>query len=1316
MCNKDKTPLWRRLLSGAAVCMGFTLTTLSASYGSVCILGDEGCDGDPAYTSFAEDLCIPDGKTVFECDSPAVKEKEEAGQTCTKIDGCENSCTCKEPDCQAMGYTLPGFDFEEADEYTSNGIVNASKAIEYSDWPSNYQLDAHNDAESYACFVCTIGGKHRKQDGIYYWKCESNQICADSENEATRIVGSRKATLERLKSECSARTKDSSERYEFIEGTSRNNNYVCGRCVQNAENCPNGEPNTNNPSGCALRCGDDNPRNRSTYTGESVRLATGEVVQCCYFREMDTTCTCDETLIAQYDPAKPNNAGCTGHAWNNDRAEADPGAAHCTCINKPCEEGSAVVTDASGLTENAQGYWVFKKDNKCYAKKFVNWKGMEDGKDEACYKDIDMEADMSKPAGERFVEPCQEGEEFNTDTCECVPLECPEGWSIYAQTTTPIYQPYASNAGANDAKGMIVGYTYKENTSRYLFGADSVNKTLDLPKAAEEAVALGCSTKFDGKGWKIVYADENGKTHRAALKNGDTLVKIDGKYQIYQCGYCAPKTCKDGDAENLDQEYNKDESQNLTPESHCFGGSKLLKTYVDKYEGDEQCVTCPWCWDVDSVRNSCYDKIKNENLVTCWSENGDRFGKDVEPLCDCAGTFYYRNCYMLKPDQSCSFFNYWPDKSAQQCTLATVTVDQVKSGKLRQALKYNEDARGNITTEKLNIPYANPYIISQCQHPGKGGSDKDYVVAYISECTAQSNCQGHGPAWNPDYDNGDGTKGHAMKICNSSSKSYGIGTGVSCGGEDWFDECGEDICEAIDPAKQDDLNNCPDDYDCEAMSVTGAHSEGSLHQGQLYNSHYFLTEVACRYNNLKSEKWFYEDCEAEGNPGYNRYRYDEVAGMICGNPIPCGDSYASIDYFDKDSCTELDTEEYEESPGSGCYCNGTTQTDAQGTEYCDGEWICTKCDSDQFCDEEEVEGYCPGQCLGDKCKAGDEYCDGETNEEGFCLGTCKAFSCANHTRAYQSGSSTYCNDSLVTLSDADLEHGYTDDSSALRGQYIARLSCAPTAEEIEAGAAAEYKYVTANCSLSENDGNDCSGGQNPVYGMVDCSGTLRYDSEGNYDPNGSEVYTVTAPDNVEAKRCGGDDYYKPEDCVKVEHVEEVETCPSIDNGMDSTDETVPGGYEDTGYTCTLSGVEHHYYVPCNADSYTIDGVKTGAGSVKGYADCGEDDGTWISSIDDSKTCGGHFFARIQGTDGTCARRCNYDWNRETCEAITVSSFKGVFQPSNDEGCDNIYGSCQIDGVTLSSHALFTSVFDDGWCKKSKDPNWANHNCGDMLTD
>ena len=1329
MCNIEKTSEWRRFWAGVAVCTGFVCAAFSPSYGSVCLLGDEGCEGDASYSTL-DISCEVDNETVFECSSAEVSNRRALGQTCSEIYQCPGHCSCTQPDCNGMGYTLAGFDFEYYDEYSSN-FENARNK---DDWPSDRQKNGYNDVDNYHCHVCTIGTGankvHAQQNGIYYWRCDT-PLCSNENgfngyetvslkegfsmavDKLYAVAVSGRDTVSALQDQCAEKNTDyengTKDRYQFISFSASNSNYVCGKCVKNSETGCSGEaePNTNTPSGCKLRCGEEfkdpvtgEDRNRSEYNGQEILLSTGEYAKCCIFREPDSTCHCDETLVAEYDPAKPTNAGCTGHVWEN-----------CNCNQKPCEEGSDVITDASGLTENAQGYWVFKKEGKCFAKKFVNWRGDVMGEDKACYTDIDMEADMAN--GGSFVKPCDDGEEFNTDTCECVPLECPEGWSIYAQTATPIYQPYASNAGANDAKGMIIGYTYKENTSRFLFGADSVNKTLDLAKAAEEAVAQGCSNKFQGKGWKIVYADENGKSHRAALKNGEELVKKDGKYQIYQCGYCAPKTCKDGDTEDLNQEYNKDETQNLTPESHCFGDRKLLKTSVDKYAGDERCVTCPFCWDVDSVRNDCYEQIKKDNLVTCWSEKGDRWGDSIRPICECAGTYYYENCYMLKPDSACSFFNRW-DKSVHECTLATVTEEEVTTGILQEALEYTQDTNGKITKKPITISYKNPYIISQCQHKKINSADNDYVVAYISECTAAKNCNGHGPAYNPDFVNADRSKGKAMVTCDRDKKEYGVSyegrTSVDCGGKKWFDECAvADACKAPTPEAQAALDACLADSSCAItpeFDVARYPDRGPGYLWDTDNGHpRLMTQKACEYDgNVGWERWYLEYCDLGGHDISEMEEIDDsfMSSHICADTTEyiCGNQGKTMTFvFNKTSNGEINCTDISEGYDY-CYghCDGETEKAADGIIYCKG--ICTTltCSYNEHCDEDLVDGkYCPGKCL--KQCSNNEYCDGKTKEldgKTYCDGTCKPYKCANITS---------CDQSYLGYSGCRANGGcvdqvtYTDEPYTKDGLYVAGEICTP---ESNAPDSVQHVYALANCNV----GTDCLGGKSKLT----------------QDWTMCNTSTHKIVEGAESQECGGVLFYKKEDCIKVESNDaDSDSFPTIIGGTDTDDSTVPEKYFDTGYTYTINGKTEYYYAQCETDKYEIrhngSVVKDGQGQAPSWCDCGRADDSTISVKEgfDSVTCGEHLYAQRDGVKCTCGQKCNYDWTKSECEKDGLGTF---VEPdlTTDPGCENTeFGGCIIGETELSTSKNYTSVVSD-WCKKSGDDNWKHHFCGDMLTD
>ncbi|MBQ9271209.1 MAG: hypothetical protein IJ218_02960 [Alphaproteobacteria bacterium] len=1268
MFNHNKVPWWRRLIGLSAVCMVCNLIAIMPSHASMCLVYDADnpdCVDSQNYASVLSSFC--DSEDAIDINSKEYKDLIDSSYKCTELQDCPGKATCTPPDCQSLNFNDYGKDFEFSDKYTSgkgnNRTINPEAAAKYNDWPAGKVVDGHNDTEHWACYICEFVGKNGKVvrpkqknvEGVnvHSWQCARVDICAEGDTAYPRDGQSFDDFVKDQQEKC-AENNEGNQLWKFIVGKSNDSSYYCGHCeVETIAGCSSGVPETNMPIGvtCYDKCGEGN----SKFTGERTTLADGtKDVRCCIFGEMNTKCSCDADAVAQYDPEKPTNAECSGHAWNNGVANVDPAQPACSCIIKPCEDGSATI-DANNPPQgpNAQGYYTVKKNGKCYAKKFNNWHG-----DDACYKDVEMTEENGFG--------CEEGMVFDEELCECIAPACPEGWTIYAQTSSII---------GKESTTKDVEYKLVENTSRFLFGS-TPNMTFTpeaLEKMAVEDAADNCG-KSGRKGWAVVYKDDAGRTHRAAAKIGNEYVKgADGKYQVYQCGYCAPKKCpKD----------NEDQSKNTATLSHC-GGNKMITTATEFYQGDEQCYTCPYCWDNESIRNSCYQEIIDKNLVTCWSpdgsiygENTKRWGDKLVPICSCAGTDYYENCYVLKPTDGCSYFT---EPEMEHCTKALTDYVVGNHGIPGRTYKLESKA-GSMDTEmkRFNVSYENPYAISRCQYPYGRGLDNDgKIVVQIAECTAEKTCTGHGPAWNPEANGG---KGAAMVTCDANNHEYGVmGDGrspVECSGKIWYDSCEVSVC-TPNPDGDDGIK-CADGSTRDIGEILVSNHQST--QWSLYsssgNGQYYSVQL-CSYDELGIEKWYIEDCDAQTTcdgseaPGWDskagkpRKRFENGKGMLCqGTKYVCGndqDDRYNVVFYDSEYNGEENCQYVTDMKGSNgenfawCnlgYCEGETMRDTDGNNFCAGNCVTVQC-SDS------------------------EYCTGEV-KDGYCLGECEKFPCAKVTSNSEEG----CNTGLH--SDTNTTFGWGTNLSD--GTYIVKMVC-PTSGELQAGDRA--KYAVAVCTTAK----DCSGKPGPAYGKVETCGAGMHPKEG-----------------AIATNCGGIDYYDPNDCENDPYEEApavyCETNPG--NGI-----SVIGGdgMVDTGVSCqSTNGDTYNYYIPCDQESTTfvVGGSSyTKNGPYQGYYPCGnvsDNPETHPDAL--TGTCGNILYAKMADGSNGCAEKCNDNWTKELCESTTYAGATGVFNLK----CGTIYGSCTFDGIEVGKSDKYTEVLDEQWCLPT-DPHYEVNRCG-----
>lgn len=1266
---KNLSPCWDITLKGIAVSI-FCMTVSSAAWAALCPIGYSGaeCEDVPQYVA-------NDDKTS----NPGI-----------------------ESDCERMGYKERG---------AKKDTVS---------WPSRARIEGKNNTEQFDCAICSIADGNQPvidSQGYARWNCW--KIC-ERPNEALNINGEYgpipgwsektedgtyrvyKKQFVNSQSQCNQLFKDKDHRRTFIPITPG----VCGTCEELCDGIivtsDGTKPAPTNPEtkggtqyltengkvsgGCFYPCTGSNA-DKDKSTGAMYKKM-GEY-QCCnakYWKEMTAATEdcpnrlCNSSKEADFDAERRKN-DCSGWVWNDYKASGYNGASACSCVSLPCNEDSEIVnikTDSEGnavLDENGHaipqndkiklnpktGVYAINKEGVCYKKVFVNWSG-----NNACYKD-ELMTDADKQ--------CNDGEEFNDEECECIPLKCPDGWSIYAQTVEKENLLY--NGGHYN-----LSYTLKEDTSRMLFGNDA-NTTLNLEQAA--VVAADNCGKIGGsghKGWKVVY-EQDGKTYRSVKMDADGKpIKNGNKYDIYQCGMCQPKECPKDET---------DETKNTAIAENCGGYDGKIDPSVlptEFYSGERMCYACSWCMDVESHRNTCYEEIINQNLVSCWGE--DRIGDTLVPVCQCNEINYYQNCWTLKPNSTCSYFSFAEEENCDLVLLSKpVTVADSLGGAGSSVTLYS--GRGNLgvykftgtppnqTMTNFNLSkYDYPYAISRCQYATDSYEDwRGYVVAYVAECAAEHTCEGHGPAWNPDANGGQGA---AMVVCDKSQHKYGImdegRSAVSCGGETWYDRCEDAVC-SPDP-------NGPDAVKCVDGStrtiVEESVSSISNVKGKLYSSENngkYYSKKVCSYNgDLGYEQWYIEDCDARSTcdggeaPGWDsvnniaRIRYQSGKGWLCkGTEHVCGDKYGQyISFYDakvdgEDNCQPISSMAgYGDTPCNG-YCEGETLVDNDGNIWCKGVCIMARCKSD-------------------------EKCNGEIKDDGYCLGTCEKYACAKVTSINETG----CNTNLYASTDASLSWSSYGGIRA----YVVKKVC-PTEGELEAGDKA--KYATAMCNTEK----DCSGKPGPALGKIyECP------------------YHQHFRDGAVPTYCGGVNWYDPADCVEDVDTTPVETCPTNVGGLTVTTSTeIPGGFEDTGITCTMSGQTWHYYIPCNTESKTfyVNGQnKTAKGSLPGYSDCGDANDTTVKAVD-PQTCGGHIFGKNNGSVSGCMAQCNYDWNQGICESATYTSpsgeeCKGVFVPK--QTCNNNYGSCKFCGIEVGG-MNYSEVLNGKWCT-SEDPNYANHNC------
>ncbi|MBR1825638.1 MAG: hypothetical protein IJ770_03530, partial [Alphaproteobacteria bacterium] len=609
-----KTSEWRRFWAGVAVCTGFVCAAFSPSYGSVCLLGDEGCIGDPTYSSVPA-LPQCDDSVYVDCSNDSViQEHLNNGEGCREVYYCPGKCYCEPLDCQGMGYTLPG-------------------SADVNKWPNAYRKTLPNGTEvnntdTYTCEVCTIKGQKRMQNGIYYWKCNSKIICPNEEDTAHLIPKGKTALTVKadLKAACEA------DDNVFIEGSSKNSNYVCGHCGPDPRICiRGGVPEDDIPEGCYESC---TPTNE-TYT------KGGETKRCCHFLPMegwdrdpkvgeiqpqeatgyhrpewDDTCytpsvertaadgkicykqfvmnaDCearhgckvkineeDDTelatttwqyagymadvvaaraannpdLLHQAQQALYENGqhDCSGFVWNDRLGNPQREQDKCSCAVKPCPEGSATEANRP-LTEMVDGV----EQNVCYENDdFVGWSGTE-----VCLN------------SKRKSRDCEEGWTFDVETCQCLPLDCPEAssegvWDIYSFTL--------------DGAGNKVYNKDSQGNQIFMTGVESCGDP-----------SLG------GAGWDFSWTDVSGKERLKAL------LQEDGTYDLsHKCGRCKMKQCPDGtelDGDHLMQELVDGVKQNI-----CYVSDEIAA-----YAGDEACYgterksrDCEegWTFDVDTCQ------------------------------------------------------------------------------------------------------------------------------------------------------------------------------------------------------------------------------------------------------------------------------------------------------------------------------------------------------------------------------------------------------------------------------------------------------------------------------------------------------------------------------------------------------------------------------------------------------------------------------------------------------------------------------------------------------------------------------------------
>lgn len=1272
MLIKKLLPGWDNTLKGAAVGI-FCMTVGSAAWAALCPIGYSGaeCEDIPQYTA------------------------NNPGTTNPPI----------EADCERMGYKYRG----------------AQKGTEA--WPSMARVDGRNNTEQYNCEICTAdGGPVLDSLGYARWNCW--KIC-EKESEALNINGgygpiagwdsTYKHQFVNTQKQCTdmfGKNESGTPNRVFTPITAT----VCGTCEEYCDGITvttdGKKPAPINPEekggtqyltengrftdGCFYPCTDANT-DKDKRTGVMYKKV-GEY-QCCnakYWKEMTAVTEdcpnrlCEHNGVAEFDAARRQN-DCTGWAWNDHLASAVLEKSACSCVSYPCHENSEIIpikTDGEGnaiLDDNGHvipqndkiklnvktGVYTINKDGVCYKKVFENWSG-----NDACYKDELMtEADKQ----------CNDGEEFNEEECECIPLKCPDGWSIYAQVVEQESLDYADGH-------YNLSYTLKEDTSRMLFG-DEPNATLNLEQASVTA-ADNCG-KIGGsghKGWKVVY-EQDGKTYRSVKMDANGRpIKNGNRYDIYQCGMCQPKECPKDEA---------DESKNTAIAENCGGYDNKLDPSVlptEFYAGERMCYACSWCMDVESHRNTCYAEIINQNLVSCWGE--DRTGDTLVPVCQCNEINYYKRCWMLKPSDTCSYFSFAEEEGCDLVLLnkSVTAADSLKGtghgghGTTTSghggAILPGSGGHGNLGVYKFtgtppnqtmtvfNLSgYNYPYAISRCQYAMDSQEDwRGYVVAYVAECAAEHTCEGHGPAWNPDANGGNGA---AMVVCDKNQHQYGVmdegRSAVNCGGKTWYDRCETAMC-SPDPNGPDAVK-CVDGSTRQIVEQSVSYSSNLM--GKLYssdgNGKYYSRHV-CSYNgDIGIEQWYIEDCDARSTcdgseaPGWDsanniaRIRYQEGKGWLCkGSQYICGTRYGDrVVFYDAKVDGEDNCKSVGDMPGFGnTPCNG----------YCDGETV------------KDTDGntWCNGACIMNKCRT-DEKCNGEV-KDGYCLGTCEKYACAKVTNISENG----CLSDPYASSDTNLQWG----TYAGSGNYVVKKIC-PTEGELEPGDKA--KYARATCNVEK----DCSGKPGPAFGKID------------YCP-----YHQHFKDGANCVECGGTTWCDPADCEEDVDTTPVESCPTNVAGLYVTQGTdVPGGYEDTNVTCTMSGDTWHYYIPCNTEQITfrVNGNnKTVHGSLPGYSDCGEEGNDNVRARD-PKTCGGHIFGKNNGSVSGCEVQCNYDWDKATCEGATYEQNGVICQGSYIPSSECSYGSCEFCGMVVGSKDAYSEVIDGRWCTAA-DPNRANHNC------
>ncbi|MBR1825999.1 MAG: hypothetical protein IJ770_05380, partial [Alphaproteobacteria bacterium] len=833
---------------------------------------------------------------------------------------------------------------------------------------------------------------------------------------------------------------------------------------------------------------------------------------------------------------------CSGFVWNDRLGNPQREQDKCSCAVKPCSEGSATEANRP-MTEMVDGV----EQNVCYENDdFVGWSGTE-----VCLN------------SKRKSRDCEEGWTFDVETCQCVPLECPDGWDVYSYYWLDSKKQLADGTYIDDP---IKVYNYDSSGNPYF---------LTGVGGCGDAKSSILTSGNKNKGWTYTDTDENGKKYLKAIKLAN------GTWDItHYCGKCTRKDCEEG-------HQTKEKCGEITKLSDS---EKRTKVVYNEYSGDEQCYICDICWNVDDARNACHQEIVEKGLITCVSESGNRYGVDPTPVCVCDEAEYYTSCYEVVPNPNCSIVG----NDLEGCTQYIIPNNYSNSS------FYMYDRYMNLAKRST---YDNGYYVAKgkCQYTNNS-AHPGYQVAYIAECTAEHTCNGHGPAWNPDTQK-------AMVTC-TGTYEYGVmengGSPVYCGGQYWYDRCETDSCNV-------GVSECSDSGSHYLTTESTSSYYYSPSYGRLESSSgngYYYSKRRCAYGHLDYEEWFYDscttarDCNGDPGPGYGKHRYK--SGEYCsGSPTTCGDYYNGYIYFyEEGECSDISSLDAG-SVGGGT--SGKSWSVCSSTQYCDGnEWKYTAPDgkSTTYCDNcvEDTclsttsfsESGCTSSIL--TTSKSPSWGDNPYYNDG-CSGTgysgCSYYSygtyvvkqiCESHDGKIRKYAVATCN----TDSDCSGEEGPAKGKQSCSYGGSGSTSCGgntyydecydpepstpsyptdscpsgdsgwSTGSRSTSATAPSGKYEADTCT---SDGttyhyyvycNSESASGAPAAGMMECNGSVR-----------SGASSVS---------CGGNTYTNSGECIYTCNVEYTQSDCSARNGTWSVGSGDCANMNPPGGTCTISGV------------------------------------------------------------------------------------------------------------------------------------------------